>query len=100
MSKNRYQKEIPAGLEEPQPHVRRDLQDIPPPPCEKYRCAMYEHCKQTREACQAFVFYVETGRSPHPFTVWIRGKAHMMKKPYPSRAQFQRFPDPQGRLAI
>ena len=88
--KSYNQQEIPPGLEGAQPHVRRELQDIPEPPCVKYNCSRLQECKTDEKACEAFHFFVHTGKSPAPGTVWKKGRFSILPQAYPSKAMFRR----------
>ena len=53
------------------PHTpASDLFDQPDPPCEKYRCILYEKCKAELLACEAFRYYVSRGRVVPPWLHW------------------------------
>lgn len=40
--------------------------EVPPPPCEVYRCQHYDQCAKEQLACQAFRDYVDTGLAVMP----------------------------------
>ena len=51
------------------------------PPCEKYNCVFYKACKKMTLACEAFQYYVSTGNTVHPGTIWVsHDKRWSMKK--------------------
>jgi len=41
------------------------------PPCEKFQCCFYDQCKNQKQCCESFLYYVKTGRSVSPKTVWV-----------------------------
>lgn len=48
--------------------------DVQPPPCERYPCEYLDKCKSEKVACEAFHWYVSTGKVVHPKTVWRKKK--------------------------
>ena len=55
---------------------------VDPPPCTRYQCPHLAQCTNQKVACQAFVYYVETGKVAPPKTFFIDGKPLMKNGHY------------------
>ena len=40
--------------------------EVPPPPCEKFNCNMAEYCSENLTCCDAYIIYIDRGRSIDP----------------------------------
>jgi hypothetical protein len=64
----------------------------PDPPCERYMCQHREKCKTEFLACDAFRYYVTTGRVVSPQMVWDKKRQrHIKGTAVPTRAKYQQI---------
>lgn len=69
----------------------RSIIDMPPPPCEKFGCEKHDECKHQKKACEAFHWYVNNGRTVHPFTSFTNRKASMRSYVKPTEARYKKI---------
>lgn len=62
--------------------LARSSTRVDPPPCVKYHCPHHAQCTNQKVACQAFVYYVETGKVAPPETFFVDGKPLMKNGHY------------------
>jgi hypothetical protein len=56
--------------------------EVPPPPCEVYRCRYYAKCATELLACKAFQYYVYTGLAVAPHSLPSRRKYDVVMRGY------------------
>lgn len=66
--------------------LSKTLEEMAPPPCEKYNCTRTQSCKNELKACEAFRHYVSTGAScppDEPVDVRLKGRGGPIVRRHP-----------------
>ena len=63
-------------------------------PCEHYNCSMRKRCATELLACDAFLYFVQSGRAVSPFTILsgkVRDRGEMGSEIRPDHEKFLRM---------